>query len=172
VLVGYFVVQWTPNMTARFLIITLVALVDTLLFYDIFVRRTLLTRLLFGMKNRDVKPLTLTRLGLVVAVVTVTLYIIFGAGNTARNLAGRWVQTLDSTQQATGYNVEFERDNTWEVTAGDQSISGTYSLNDEGSIEFVYPDESKAVSILEMSADRFALFTQGSDRVQVFMRTR
>jgi glucan biosynthesis protein C len=50
ILVGYYVVQWNIGVWPKFLIIGVAALIGTLLVYDLAVRRTNLTRFLFGMK--------------------------------------------------------------------------------------------------------------------------
>ncbi len=50
VLIGYWVVQWNLPVIAKWLLIVVLALVGTLLLYDLFVRRTNATRFLFGMK--------------------------------------------------------------------------------------------------------------------------
>lgn len=48
VAIGFYVVQWSAGVPAKFLIISTVSLVLTLIFYDGLVKRTRLTRLLFG----------------------------------------------------------------------------------------------------------------------------
>jgi hypothetical protein len=53
VLIGFFVVQWEANALLKFLLIVLSALIVTLLVYDIGVRRTTPTRLLFGLKPKE-----------------------------------------------------------------------------------------------------------------------
>lgn len=195
VMVGFYVVQWTGDMWTRFLVITLVSLADTLVVYDI-LRRTQLTRFLFGIKPPGTTPTSaqsnlhsaererrsgpvgtrtwehLAHLGLAAAALVVTLSIVLGARDTSRSLIGRWQQTLDSAQPATGYLAEFRDDNTWVVTAEGESTGGTYALLDNATIKITYPDGSSSVSDLEMSADRFALASEGSGRVQVFMRVK
>ena len=52
VLIGYYVVQWNVNALYKYIVISLSALVVTLVVYDIGVRRTRLTRFLFGMRSR------------------------------------------------------------------------------------------------------------------------
>jgi hypothetical protein len=52
VIVGSYVVQWEIGAFLKYLVISLVSFAATLLVYDIGVRRTGLTRLLFGMKLR------------------------------------------------------------------------------------------------------------------------
>lgn len=48
VVIGYYVVQWNLNAFVKYLVICLAAIVVTLVAYDIGVRRTRLTRVLFG----------------------------------------------------------------------------------------------------------------------------
>ncbi len=50
ILIGYYVVQWNIGVGPKFLIIGVTAFLGTVLVYELFVRRTNLTRLLFGMK--------------------------------------------------------------------------------------------------------------------------
>ena len=50
ILIGYFVVQWQVNAFVKYVVIVLGAIVATLLICDIAVRRTLATRILFGLK--------------------------------------------------------------------------------------------------------------------------
>ena len=52
VIIGFYMVQWDVNALVKYLVIVLVTLGVTLLLYDIAVRRTWLTRFLFGMKPR------------------------------------------------------------------------------------------------------------------------
>jgi len=52
VIIGFYVVQWDVNALVKYLVIVLATLGVTLLLYDIAVRRTWLTRFLFGMKPR------------------------------------------------------------------------------------------------------------------------
>ena len=56
VIIGFYVVQWEVNALIKYLVIVLVTLVVTLLLYDIAVRRTWLTRFLFGMKPSATQP--------------------------------------------------------------------------------------------------------------------
>ena len=56
VIIGYFVVQGTESITVKFLLIAIASLATTTLLYDLVVRRTNLTRFLFGMK-----PISKTR---------------------------------------------------------------------------------------------------------------
>lgn len=51
-MIGYFVVQWNMNLWIKYGLIALGSFVVTLLLYDVCVRRTNLTRFLFGMKLR------------------------------------------------------------------------------------------------------------------------
>jgi hypothetical protein len=53
VLIGYYVVQWEVNALIKYLVISLSALVVTLVVYDIGVRRMRLTRFLFGMRPKS-----------------------------------------------------------------------------------------------------------------------
>ena len=50
VVIGFYVVQWQVGTLVKYLAISVAALVVTLLLYDLGVRRTAVTRLLFGMK--------------------------------------------------------------------------------------------------------------------------
>jgi hypothetical protein len=52
VVIGFYVIQWDINALAKYLIICLSTLVVTLALYDLGVRRTRLTRFLFGMKSK------------------------------------------------------------------------------------------------------------------------
>jgi len=52
VLIGYYVVQWEVNALFKYIVISLSALVVTLVVYDIGIRRTKLTRFLFGMRPK------------------------------------------------------------------------------------------------------------------------
>jgi hypothetical protein len=58
VVIGYYVVQWEVNAFVKYIVISLASLVVTLVVYDIGVRRTRLTRFLFGMKPRQKPPET------------------------------------------------------------------------------------------------------------------
>ena len=53
ILIGYCVIQWNVNALVKFLVISLSSLVITLGVYDIVVRRTGVTRFLFGMRPKD-----------------------------------------------------------------------------------------------------------------------
>jgi hypothetical protein len=178
IVIGFFVVQWTPVLWLRFAIITLVSLVDTLVVYDL-VRRTRVTRFLFGIKPRRSEPggeRTRSKgipaqLGRLAVAASITLLVVLGGNSVGRSLIGRWEQTLDSSQPAAGYVAEFREDGTWEVTAEGESVGGTYALQGDEAIEIVYADGTESVSGLLMSADRFALISQDGDRVQVFMRS-
>jgi glucan biosynthesis protein C len=50
VVIGFYVVQWEVETLVKYLVIGFAALLITLLLYDLGVRRTAVTRLLFGMK--------------------------------------------------------------------------------------------------------------------------
>ncbi len=50
VMIGYFVVQMTAGITVKYVLIAVASLAVTTLLYDLLVRRTNLTRILFGMK--------------------------------------------------------------------------------------------------------------------------
>lgn len=52
VVIGYFVLGWGLPAAAEYFLISLLALAGTLLLYDLLVRRTPVTRVLFGMKAR------------------------------------------------------------------------------------------------------------------------
>ena len=52
VVIGFYVVQWEVNALVKYLVIVLAALAVALVVYDIGVRRTRLTRFLFGIKPR------------------------------------------------------------------------------------------------------------------------
>jgi glucan biosynthesis protein C len=51
VVIGFYVVQWEVGALVKYLVISVAALVITLLLYDLGVRRAAVTRLLFGMKR-------------------------------------------------------------------------------------------------------------------------
>ena len=50
IIIGYFVVRWNVNLWLKYGVIAIGALVMTLLLYEVCVRRTKVTRFLFGMK--------------------------------------------------------------------------------------------------------------------------
>jgi hypothetical protein len=50
IVIGYWVVQWDANLWLKFSVIALASFAGTLLLYDICVKRTNVTRVLFGMK--------------------------------------------------------------------------------------------------------------------------
>ena len=52
VVIGHYVVQWPTSALIKYLVIALSSLVVTLALYDIGVRRTRVTRFLFGMRDR------------------------------------------------------------------------------------------------------------------------
>jgi hypothetical protein len=62
VLIGFYVVQWEVSALIKFLVIVLATLVVTLVVYDIAVRRTRLSRFLFGLRASKHGPST-TRAG-------------------------------------------------------------------------------------------------------------
>ncbi|MBN1813288.1 MAG: acyltransferase family protein [Anaerolineae bacterium] len=51
-LVGYYVIQWDTSITIKYLAITATTIVLTIVVYDVLVKRTNVTRFLFGMKLR------------------------------------------------------------------------------------------------------------------------
>jgi glucans biosynthesis protein C len=51
VIIGFYVVQWDLPTLAKYLVISFTALVATVVLYDVGVRRTAVTRVLFGMKR-------------------------------------------------------------------------------------------------------------------------
>ena len=54
VVIGFYVVQWHTSALLKFSFISLTALAITLLLYETLVKRTRLTRFLFGMKSETV----------------------------------------------------------------------------------------------------------------------
>jgi hypothetical protein len=50
IIIGFFVLQWQVSTTVQYFVIVISTLVVTLLIYDLIVRRTKLTRFLFGMR--------------------------------------------------------------------------------------------------------------------------
>jgi peptidoglycan/LPS O-acetylase OafA/YrhL len=50
VIIGFYVVQWNAGVPLKYLVITTAALVGSILIYDVLVKRTNITRMLFGMK--------------------------------------------------------------------------------------------------------------------------
>jgi hypothetical protein len=56
VIIGFYVVQWDVNALVKYLVVVLATLVVALVLYDIGVRRTRLTRFLFGMKPSAARP--------------------------------------------------------------------------------------------------------------------
>jgi hypothetical protein len=50
VVIGFYVVQWEVPALVKYVVISFAALVTTLVLYDVGVRRTAVTRVLFGMK--------------------------------------------------------------------------------------------------------------------------
>jgi hypothetical protein len=184
VVIGFCVVQWTGNMWTRFLIISAVSMVGTLAAYDI-VQRTLVTRLLFGMRPRRTLPpqlgaerratsgwlrANLPHLGLWVTATLVTALIVLAANHAAVSPVGRWQQTYDTAQAATGYMAEFREDGTWTVSAEGESIEGTYELLDNGEISITYADGTVTTAQYRITADRFGLISADRGRQQVFLK--
>jgi hypothetical protein len=184
VVIGFFVVQWTSNMWARFLLITMISTIGTLATYDI-VRRTPLTRFLFGMRLRPRAPrpegagrrtaggwarANLPHLGLWAGATLLTLLIVLAARNVASTPLGRWEQTYDSVQAASGYIAEFREDGTWTASGGGEWIEGSYELLEDGQIRIAYPDGTASAAEYHISADRFGLFSADGGRQQVFRR--
>jgi hypothetical protein len=99
-----------------------------------------------------------------------TVLIVLAANRAAISPVGRWEQTYDTAQAATGYIVEFGEDGTWTVSAGGESIEGTYDLLEDGQIRITYPDGTVSTSEYRISADRFGLISTVSGRQQVFLR--
>jgi hypothetical protein len=52
VVIGYYVLPWESGATIQFLFITVTSFVGIILVYDLIIRRTRLTRFLFGMKQK------------------------------------------------------------------------------------------------------------------------
>ena len=50
VIVGYFVVQWAAGITVKYSVILVLATLITFILYDLIVKRTNVTRFLFGMR--------------------------------------------------------------------------------------------------------------------------
>jgi surface polysaccharide O-acyltransferase-like enzyme len=186
VVIGFYVVQWTNNMWARFLVINVVSLVGTLAAYDI-VRRTPLTRFLLGMRLRRVAPqpedaerrsaggwakANLPHFGLWAAAVLLTLGLILVANAAGGSLVGRWEQTYDTAQAATGYVAEFREDGTWTAGGGGESIDGTYELLGDGQIWIAYADGTVSTAEYRITTDRFSLISAEGGRQQVFRRLR
>jgi hypothetical protein len=182
VLVGFYVVQWTDSIWARFLVITIVSTVGTLAAYDL-VRRIPVTRVLLGMRLRRGAPrleaperrsvggllrANLWHLGLWATAAALTLLVVVLGSNPT--LTGRWQQTYDTAQAATGYIAEFREDGTWTATASDASIEGTYELIKDGQMRLAYPDGTVATAEYRISADRFGLISAESGRQQVFRK--
>jgi hypothetical protein len=182
VVIGFHVGQWTSNMWVRFLAITIISMLGTLAVYDI-VRRTRLTRFLFGMSTRGARisprgagqravggwvRANLPNLGLWATAAFLTVLVVIAANNAS--LVGRWEQTLDTIQPVTGYIAEFREDGTWTATLNEQSVQGTYRLVDDEHIELTYADGTVSVGEYRVSADRFGLISTSMERKQVFMR--
>jgi hypothetical protein len=184
IVIGFYVMQWTSSMWARFLVITVASTVGTLAAYDI-VRRTPLTRFLFGMRLRGAvsPPLgaerrtaggwlraNLPHLSLWSVAALATVLIVLAANRAAISPVGRWKQTYDTAQAATGYIAEFREDGTWTVSAEGESIEGTYDLPEDGQIRITYPDGTVSTAEYRISADRFGLISADRERQQVFLR--
>jgi hypothetical protein len=54
VIIGFYVVKWDAGVTIKYFAISLASVTATLLVYEVFARRTSITRLLFGMKPKAV----------------------------------------------------------------------------------------------------------------------
>jgi len=63
-------------------------------------------------------------------------------------------------------------DGSWTATLNGESVEGTYVLADDEQIELTYADGTTSIAEYRISADRFALTSLESGRVQVFMRIR
>jgi glucan biosynthesis protein C len=59
VVIGFYVVQWNASLLFKFLVINVAATVTTILVYELLVKRTNVTRILFGMKPQAKKRTTL-----------------------------------------------------------------------------------------------------------------
>jgi len=182
IVIGFYVGHWTSNVAIRFLVITIVSMLGTLALYDI-VRRTRWTRFLFGMRVYDARITTLDagrrgvggwvranlpHLALWATAALLTVLVVIAANNAS--LVGRWEQTLDTIQPATGYIAEFREDGTWTVIAEGESIDGSYELIGDEQIEITYPDGTTTVAEYHIAYDRFGLISSEIDRQQVFMR--
>jgi glucan biosynthesis protein C len=55
VVIGYYVVQWNAGVAPKFLVIAFGSLTGTIALYDLVVRRTRVTKFLFGMKSKAVR---------------------------------------------------------------------------------------------------------------------
>jgi len=53
VVIGFYVVQWEVGALVKYVVISLSSLIVTIVLYDIGVRRTMMTRFLFGMKRKS-----------------------------------------------------------------------------------------------------------------------
>jgi hypothetical protein len=182
VVIGFYVGQWTSNISVRFLGITIVSTLGTLSVYDI-VRRTRLMRFLFGMRTRGAKisppgaeqrgvggwvRANLPNLGLWATAALFIVLIVVAASNPS--LLGRWEQTLDTIQPATGYIVEFRADGTWTATVEGETMDGSYELIGDDQIKIIYSDGTAAVAKYRISYDRFGLINSDSERQQIFMK--
>ncbi|UCF61781.1 MAG: hypothetical protein JSV37_03615, partial [Anaerolineaceae bacterium] len=110
----------------------------------------------------------LPHLGLWATTVLFTVLIVVAASNAS--LVGRWEQTLDTIQPATGYIVEFRADGTWTATAEGETTDGSYELIAGDQIKIIYADGTTAVAGYRISYDRFGLINSDGERQQIFMR--
>jgi peptidoglycan/LPS O-acetylase OafA/YrhL len=55
VIIGYFVVQWYLDVPPKYFVIVASSFVATVLTYDVLVKRTNVTRFLFGMRNQSIR---------------------------------------------------------------------------------------------------------------------
>jgi surface polysaccharide O-acyltransferase-like enzyme len=179
---GFYVGHWTSSVAIRFLVITIVSMLGTLAVYDI-VRRTRFTRFLFGMSTRGagifptadeqrgvggLLRANLPRFALWTTAVLSMALIILAASNVS--IVGRWEQTFDTIQPATGYIAEFKSDGTWTATAGSESVGGSYELIGDEQIKLIYSDGTISVGEYRIAYDRFGLISSTIERQQVFMR--
>jgi hypothetical protein len=54
-LIGFYIVQWNAGMLSKYFLISTISLVATIALYDLCVRRTNVTRFLFGMRPKKLK---------------------------------------------------------------------------------------------------------------------
>ena len=107
-------------------------------------------------------------LGLWATAALLTLLVVMAGSNAT--LVGRWEQTLDSAQAATGYVAEFREDGTWTAGLDEVSIEDTYRLVGNEHIEITYGDGTVSVAEYRLSPNRFGLIDEDGVRNQVFMR--
>lgn len=60
-MIGYVVIQWNINIVSKFLIITVATVLVTIIIYDLLVKRTGVTRFLFGMRAGNHKSRTVSK---------------------------------------------------------------------------------------------------------------